>query len=74
MKEVSDIAKSTKLPREEIEHVIDDLLFQRLIIKEEKRIRFFGGKKSEIKATNTGLQMLNPKKQELQQQAEQLRQ
>jgi hypothetical protein len=74
MKEVSDIAKSTKLPREEVEHIIDDLSFQRLIIKEEKKRRFFGGKKSEIKATNTGLQMLNSKKQELQQQAEQLRQ
>lgn len=74
MKEVSDIAKVTRLTREEVEHIIDDLTLQRLIIKEPKKRRFFGGKKSEIKATDTGLQMLNSKKQELQQQAEQLRQ
>lgn len=74
MKEVSDIAKATRLPREEVELIINDLSLQRLIIKEEKKRRFFGGKKLEIKATDIGVRMLNSKKQELQQQAEQLRQ
>src|ERR671914_2262787 len=74
MKEVGDIAKVTRLPREEVEHIIDDLPLQRLIMKEEKKRRFIGSKKLEVKATDTGLQMLNSKKQELQQQAEQLRQ
>jgi hypothetical protein len=72
MKEVSDIAKATRLPREEVELIINDLSLQRLIIKEEKKRRFFGGKKLEIKMTDIGVRMLNSKKQELQQQAEQL--
>jgi hypothetical protein len=74
MKEVSDIAKATRLPREEVKLIINDLLLQRSIIKEEKKRRFFGSKKLEIKATDAGVRMLNSKKQELQQQAEQLRQ
>ena len=74
MKEVSDIAKATRLPKEEVELIINDLSLQRLIIKEEKKRRFFGSKKLEIKATDAGVRMLNSKKQELQQQAEQLRQ
>ena len=47
---------------------------QRLIIKEMKKRRFFGTSKLEINVTDTGLKMLNSKKQELHQQAEQLRQ
>jgi predicted transcriptional regulator len=70
LKEVTHIAKATRLPREEVDHIIDDLSFQRLIIKKEKKKQFSGGKKSEIKATDTGLRMLNSKKKELQQQAE----
>src|ERR671912_2775125 len=74
MKEVSDIAKATRLPKEEVELIINDLSSQRLIIKEEKKRRFFGGKKVETKVTETGLRMLNSKKQELEEQAQQLRQ
>ena len=74
IKNVDKISKSTRLPREEVELIINDLSLQRLIIKEEKRRRFFGGNKLEIKVTETGLRMLNSKKQELQQQAEQLKQ
>jgi hypothetical protein len=73
IKSVDKIAKATRLPREEVELTINDLSIQRLIIKEEKK-RFFGGTKLELKITETGLKMLNSKKQELQQQAEQLRQ
>jgi hypothetical protein len=74
IKNVDKISKATRLSREEVELIINDLSLQRLIIKEEKRRRFFGGNKLEIKVTETGLRMLNSKKQELQQQAEQLKQ
>jgi hypothetical protein len=72
--DIDKIAKTTRLPREEVELIINDLSSQRLIIKEEKKRRFFGGKKVETKVTETGLRMLNSKKQELEEQAQQLRQ
>jgi hypothetical protein len=74
IKSIDKIAKATRLPKEEVELVVNDLSLQRLILKEEKKRRFFGGNKLEIKVTETGQRMLNSKKQELQQQAEQLRQ
>jgi hypothetical protein len=74
MKSVDKIAKAARLPREEVELIINDLSMQRLIIKEMKKRRFFGTSKLEINVTDTGLRMLNSKKQELHQQAEQLRQ
>jgi hypothetical protein len=74
IKSIDKIAKATRLPKEEVELVVNDLSLQRLILKEEKKRRFFGGNKLEIKVTETGQKMLNSKKQELQQQAEQLRQ
>jgi hypothetical protein len=74
IRNVDKISKATRLPREEVELIINDLSLQRLIIKEEKRKRFFGGNKLEIKVTETGLRLLDSKKQELQQQAEQLKQ
>ena len=74
IKSIDKIAKATRLSKEEVELVVNDLSLQRLILKEEKKRRFFGGNKLEIKVTETGQKMLNLKKQELQQQAEQLRQ
>ena len=74
IKEVDRIAEATRLPRNEVEIVVNDLSLQRLVTKEEKKRRFFGGKKIEIKITDTGMRMLNSKKQELQQEAEQLTQ
>lgn len=74
IKEVDRIAEATRLPRGEVEIVVNDLSLQRLVTKEEKKRRFFGGKKIEIKITDTGMRMLNSKKQELQQEAEQLTQ
>jgi hypothetical protein len=74
IKSIDKIAKATRLSKEEVELVVNDLSLQRLILKEEKKRRFFGGNKLEIKVTETGQKMLNSKKQELQQQAEQLRQ
>jgi hypothetical protein len=70
---VDKISKSTRLPREEVELIVNDLSLQRLTIREKKR-RFFGGSKLEVKVTETGVRMLNSKKHELQQQAEQLQQ
>ena len=74
IKDIAGIAKTTRLPRDEVELIVNDLSSQRLIIKEEKKRKFFGGKKVEATVTETGLRMLNSKKQELEEQAQQLRQ
>ncbi|HKG71908.1 MAG TPA: MarR family transcriptional regulator [Nitrososphaeraceae archaeon] len=74
IKDIDRIAKTTRLPRDEVELIVNDLSSQRLIIKEEKKRKFFGGKKVEARVTETGLRMLNSKKQELEEQAQQLRQ
>jgi hypothetical protein len=74
IKDINKISSTTKLPRQEVELIINDLSSQRLIIKEEKKRRFFGGKKQDIKISDTGMRILHSKKQELEQQAEQLRQ
>jgi hypothetical protein len=74
IKDINKISRTTKLTRQEVELIIIDLSSQRLIIKEEKKRRFFGGKKQDIKISDTGMRILHSKKQELEQQAEQLRQ
>jgi len=74
VKEIDKISKTTRLPRQEVELIIDDLSLQRLIVKEEKKRRFFGGKKVDIRISDTGTRILHSKKQELEQQTEQLRQ
>jgi hypothetical protein len=73
IKSVDKISKATRLPQEEVELIVNDLSLQRLTVREKKR-RFFGGSKIEVKVTETGVRMLNSKKHELQQQAEQLKQ
>lgn len=73
LKNIDKISKATRLSREEVEHIVNDLSLQRLAFRKEKK-RFFGGSKLEVKVTETGIRMLNSKKQELQQQAEQLKQ
>ena len=74
LKNIDKISKATRLSREEVELIVNDLSLQRLAFREEKKKLFFGGSKLEVKVTETGLRMLNSKKQELQQQAEQLKQ
>ena len=74
LKNIDKISKATRLSREEVELIVNDLSLQRLAFREEKKRLFFGGSKLEVKVTETGLMMLNSKKQELQQQAEQLKQ
>src|ERR671919_2310842 len=73
IKSVDKISKATRFPQEEVELIVNDLSLQRLTVREKKR-RFFGGSKLEVKVTETGVRMLNSKKHELQQQAEQLKQ
>ena len=74
VKDIDKISRTTRLPRQEVKLIINDLSLQRLIIKEEKKRRFFGGKKQDIRIADTGMRILRSKKQELEQQAEQLRQ
>jgi hypothetical protein len=67
-------SRTIRLPRQEVELIINDLLLQRLIIKEEKKRRFFGWKKIDIRISDAGTRIIHSKKQELEQQTEQLRQ
>src|ERR671926_366356 len=67
MTNISKIAKVTKINNNaEVELIVNDLLTQRLIVKSEIR-GFLGRKKTEVKITETGLRVLNTKKQELEQ-------
>jgi hypothetical protein len=68
------ISKVAKLQKDEAELVINDLLMQRLIVKIEKKGFIFGKKKMETGITQTGIKLLNSKKQELEQQKQQMQQ
>ena len=68
------ITKVTKLKKDEVELVINDLLTQRLIVKIEKKGFMFGKKKIETGITQIGIKLLNAKKQELEQQKQQMQQ
>jgi DNA-binding PadR family transcriptional regulator len=75
MTNISKIAKVTKINSNyaEIELIVNDLSAQRLIVKSETR-GFLGRKKTEIRITETGLRLLNTKKQELEQRFQQVQQ
>jgi hypothetical protein len=62
------ITKVTKLQKDEVELVINDLLMQRLIVKIEKKGFIFGKKRIETGITQIGIKLLNAKKKELEQQ------
>ena len=64
MKKIEDIAKVTKLSKDEVELIINDLQTQKLVIKQTKK-GFFGNKKIEVYVTDTGFKILESKKQEL---------
>lgn len=66
IKDLNKISKITKLAREEVELITNDLISQKLVIKKEKK-SFFGNKKREISITETGIRLLNAKKEELEQ-------
>jgi hypothetical protein len=73
MKKVSSIAKVTKLSKDEVELIINDLKSQRLITVEVKK-GFFGNKKIESYITETGTRILNSKKEELTYKSQKLQQ
>ena len=66
IQDLNKIAKALKMSKEEVELIINDLSTQRLIIKKEKR-GIFGNKKLKISITDTGIKILNSKKEELEQ-------
>ena len=72
MKKIDSISKVTKLPKDEVELIVNDLVAQKILIKNEKK-GFFGNKKIELDIADTGMKILNTKKQELQEQTKQLR-
>jgi len=67
------IARGTKLPKEQVELIIEDLLAQRLIVNIEKT-GFFRKKKIEIGITETGIKLLNAKKKDLEEKRRQMQQ
>ena len=73
MKTFGKIVKETKLDKNTVDMVINDLAAQRLIVIVEKK-GFLGGKKEEFQITETGTRMLVAKKQELDKKFQQFQQ
>lgn len=67
------IAKVIKLEKTRVELIVNDLAEQRLILMRETK-GFFGHKKVELTISYTGMQLLNSKKQELEQKFQQFQQ
>jgi hypothetical protein len=70
---IDKIAKVTRLHKSDVELIVNDLANQRLIIRAETR-GFFGNKKLKLSITDTGIRLLNAKKQELEQKMHQVQQ
>ena len=70
---INKIAKVTKLEKANVELITNDLSRQRLIIKAESK-GFLGKRKLKTSITETGIRLLNIKKQELEQQWQQIQQ
>ena len=64
MKKIDVIAKVTKLSKDEVELIVNDLKNQKLINMVTKK-GFFGNKKTEFHTSETGTRVLDSKKQEL---------
>lgn len=73
MDTIDKIVTSTKLNKDEVNSIINELVFQHLALTVEKK-RFFGGKKVKINITNTGKNLLGIKHQELTQDQQKLQQ
>ena len=71
MKKIDSISKVTKLSKDEIELIVNDLLAQKILIKNEKK-GFFGNKKIELDIADIGVKILNTKKQELSEKSDRL--
>ena len=73
MKKIDSIAKVTKLSKDEVELIVNDLKNQKLINMVVKK-GFFGNKKIEAYITDTGSKILESKKQELSYKSQRLQQ
>src|SRR5690606_4699915 len=73
MKKIDSIAKVTKLSKDEVKLIVNDLLTQKLVNANEKR-GFFGNKKIELSITDTGSRILETKKEELSYKSQKLQQ
>ena len=73
MSSIDKISKVAKLSKTDIELIVNDLVFQRLINSNEKR-GFLGRKKIELKITETGTNLLGNKKKELQDKVQEMQQ
>ena len=73
MKKADSIAKVTKLSKDEVELILNDLRNQKLINAVIKK-GFFGNKKTEYHISETGMKLLDSKKQELSQKSQRLQQ
>ena len=73
MKKIDSISKVTKLSKDEVELIVNDLVTQKILIKNVKK-GFFGNKKIEFHIAETGMKILNSKKQELAEKSERLQQ
>ena len=62
MKKANSIARVTKLSKDEVELIVNDLNAQKVITTDVKR-GFFGNKKTEIHISETGMRILSTKKQ-----------
>ena len=77
---IEKIGRSAKLDKHQVELLVTDLVQQRLVISAEKKGSFLssllGGRRTKVvlNITNTGLRLLDVKKQELEQKASQLHQ
>ena len=73
MKKIDSISKVTKLSKDEVQLIVNDLVNQKILIKNEKK-GFFGNKKIELDIADTGMKILNTKKQELAEKSDRLQQ
>ncbi len=73
IKKISSIAKVTKLSKDEVELIVNDLTVQKLITRSEKK-GFFGNRKIEFYLSETGNRVLSTKKQELVNKSQRLQQ
>ena len=73
MKKIDSISKVTKLSKDEVELIVNDLVAQKILIKNEKK-GFFGNKKIELDIADTGIKILNTKREELSEKSERLQQ
>ena len=71
---VDKISRASKLDKEQVELIVNDLLTQRLIVKIETKGFIFRKKKLELGITDIGIKLLNAKKEELEQKKQQMQQ